>query len=101
MEASKERREQQKMEMEKKKKKDVDPMAKGREVIRESIMCDNNKGGGGGGATANHPDDILAYSRSVQKVDSSLEGLVNSGFMKIKVNPLIYMPLQLKPLYKL
>ncbi|XP_022011234.1 uncharacterized protein LOC110910968 [Helianthus annuus] len=74
MEANKERREQQQQQqiiLEKKKKKEEevvekkdDPMEKGREVIRESMMstCD-----------ASNPDDILAYSRSVQKHDSSLE----------------------------
>ncbi|KAI3521286.1 hypothetical protein L1887_10748 [Cichorium endivia] len=68
MEANKERQEQKKVEEKnKKKKEDVDPMGKAREVIRETIVCNKS------GTTANDPDDILAFSRSVQNVDSSLE----------------------------
>lgn len=68
MEANKERREQKEMEEKnKKKKEDVDQMGKAREVIRETIICNKD------GNAANDPDDILAYSRSVQNVDSSLE----------------------------
>ncbi|KAI3766313.1 hypothetical protein L2E82_16367 [Cichorium intybus] len=67
MEANKERQEEKKVEEKnKKKKEDADPMGKAREVIRETI-CNKS------GTTANDPDDILAFSRSVQNVDSSLE----------------------------
>lgn len=44
-----------------------DPIAKS--VIREAIITD----GGGGKDVAKNPDDVLVFSRSVNKVDSSLE----------------------------
>lgn len=78
MEAHKERREQ----MEKEEKKNAttgghggvaDPVVKA--VIRGCIISDDkghdDKGGHGGGAQ--HPDDVLAFSRCVHKIDSSLE----------------------------
>lgn len=78
MEANKERREQVEMKKEEKqeeKKNEVlesknhtagfDPMAK--LLIRKSIVPD----GGDRGAEA--PEDVLAFSRSVHKIDSSLE----------------------------
>lgn len=85
MEANKERREQvekkeEDEETKKKKKKNdgrpdqsatetpapagLDPTAK--TLIRESIITED----GGGGKAA---DDVLAFSRSVHKIDSSLE----------------------------
>nr|GEW41140.1 hypothetical protein [Tanacetum cinerariifolium] len=66
---------QQKDEMNKKKKsEDEDTMMK--KVIRETIIssgASNNK-------TANVPDDILAFHRTVQNIDSSLD------------NPLCHLP---------
>ncbi|KAE8056718.1 hypothetical protein FH972_013464 [Carpinus fangiana] len=77
MEANKERREQ----VEKKKVDDgrpdqsatetpapaaLDPTAK--TLIRESIITED-----GGGGKAADDDDVLAFSRSVHKIDSSLE----------------------------
>lgn len=50
-----------------------DPMAeaaKAKEVIREAIVA---KSTGETENRAQQPDDILAFSRSVHKVDSSLE----------------------------
>ncbi|XAR63721.1 hypothetical protein NMG60_11023759 [Bertholletia excelsa] len=52
-----------------------DPTAKAREVIRESLITGN----GDGTEKENHegaardPDDVLAFSRTVNKVDSSLD----------------------------
>ncbi|XP_050374517.1 uncharacterized protein LOC126792059 [Argentina anserina] len=49
-----------------------DPVAKA--VIQESIISDSSRDKGhdqkGG---AQHPDDVLAFSRCVHKIDSSLE----------------------------
>ena len=72
MEANKERREkvhQHMDEMNKKQKsEDEDTMMK--KVIRETII---SSGASNKDKTANVPDDILAFHRSVQNVDSSLE----------------------------
>ncbi|XP_041021971.1 uncharacterized protein LOC121263203 [Juglans microcarpa x Juglans regia] len=46
-----------------------DPMAK--ILIRETIVADSGGDQGDHGAEA--PDDVLAFSRSVHKIDSSLE----------------------------
>nr|XP_009780831.1 PREDICTED: uncharacterized protein LOC104229818 [Nicotiana sylvestris] len=73
MEATKERNEQ--ME----KKEEDDPMAKAREIIREAIITD---GENPNTSTTNKMkkkegaqqlDDVLVFSRTVQKRDSSLE----------------------------
>ncbi|CAN4103744.1 unnamed protein product [Withania somnifera] len=64
-----------KEKMEKKEDKD-DPMDKAREIIREAIISDgqnypnNSKKKKEG---AEEIDDVLAFSRTVQKKDSSLE----------------------------
>ncbi|KAL9377230.1 hypothetical protein Peur_031350 [Populus x canadensis] len=49
------------------------PMAK--MLIRESIVSDNSSNGNGdeeSKAGAQDPDDVLAFSRSVHKIDSSV-----------------------------
>lgn len=75
MEATKER-------MEKEHKREVTNEAGKAEdtvrgIIRESIVetrgaSDGDKEGGGGGG-ARKPEDILVFSRTVRKIDSSLE----------------------------
>ncbi|KAJ0049283.1 hypothetical protein Pint_15743 [Pistacia integerrima] len=71
MEASKERREQvqkQKVEeVERDARKTMGVGAMAKDLIRESIITqhDDDK--------AQHPDDVLVFSRSVHKIDSSLE----------------------------
>ncbi|BFG14442.1 hypothetical protein CerSpe_007160 [Prunus speciosa] len=45
-----------------------DPAAKA--IIEECIISHEGEEGGGG---AKNPDDVLAFSRSVHKIDSSLE----------------------------
>nr|XP_043623198.1 uncharacterized protein LOC122594983 [Erigeron canadensis] len=71
METNKERREQLQQEQQQKQIKEAknkkqdekeDPIIN---VIRESIVTSTKE--------ANQPDDILAFSRSVNNVDSSLE----------------------------
>ena len=83
MEANKEKRElvEKKEEIEGKKKNDgvesatgFDPMTK--ILIHKSIITDGN--GGKEGSTGDYHgaetrDDVLAFSRSVHKIDSSLE----------------------------
>ncbi|PIN00403.1 hypothetical protein CDL12_27094 [Handroanthus impetiginosus] len=76
MEAMKERKEQ----MEKEEKQNPqdggkDPMAKAREIIGEAIISKSDCGEAENekDSTANKPDDVLAYSRAVRHIDSSLE----------------------------
>lgn len=48
----------------------VDPVAK--VLIRETIISDGKTAGRGSGGVED-PEDVLVYSRSVNKIDSSLE----------------------------
>ncbi|OWM86947.1 hypothetical protein CDL15_Pgr015983 [Punica granatum] len=48
----------------------IDPAVK--VLIRETIISDG-KAGGRAGSGAEDPEDVLAFSRSVNKTDSSLE----------------------------
>ncbi|KAJ4709212.1 hypothetical protein OWV82_019040 [Melia azedarach] len=79
MEAHKERMEQEKMkagqQREAKKKLNECTAAKAtataaRELIRESIISD---GKGDHRAAAENPEDVLVFTRTVNKIDSSLE----------------------------
>lgn len=61
-------------------KKIDDPMGKARELIREAIINKNGESDdriseekGGSTSTAQNPEDVLAYSRTVHHTDSSLE----------------------------
>ncbi|KAL8104148.1 hypothetical protein AgCh_028400 [Apium graveolens] len=52
-----------------------DPMGKAKEVIRESLLItppNKQQNETERGHVAQHPDDILAFSRSVNTTDSSL-----------------------------
>lgn len=68
-----------KEEMEKKQDEKSSMGNKAREVIREAIISISDSAGDahGNDATSSHnnlkPEDVLAYSRTVQKTDSSLE----------------------------
>ncbi|XP_018438690.1 uncharacterized protein LOC108811138 [Raphanus sativus] len=44
-----------------------------RELVRESIVDGGSDGNRNGGDSARKPEDILAFSRTVRKIDSSLE----------------------------
>ncbi|ESQ50520.1 hypothetical protein EUTSA_v10023090mg [Eutrema salsugineum] len=44
-----------------------------RAIIRDSIVEGGGDGEGDGGDSARKPEDILAFSRTVRKIDSSLE----------------------------
>ena len=54
-----------------------DPMGKAKEVIRDSLVVkqddDDEKNKSKKSDVAQHSDDILAFSRSVNATDSSLE----------------------------
>ncbi|KAJ0254221.1 hypothetical protein HA466_0107570 [Hirschfeldia incana] len=44
-----------------------------REIVQESIVEGGSDGNRDGGDSARKPEDILAFSRTVRKIDSSLE----------------------------
>lgn len=44
-----------------------------RAIVRESIIEGGSDGNRDGGDSARKPEDILAFSRTVRKIDSSLE----------------------------
>lgn len=82
MEENKERREQvqkqkvEEVERDAKKKNDFDTKTMGvgamaKELIRESIITQHDDDDQDD--KAQHPDDVLDFSRSVHKIDSSLE----------------------------
>lgn len=63
---------------------EIDPMAKARQVIREAIITSSNKTIGEDEDQIHHEknnkevgtknlDDVLAFSRAVNQIDSSLE----------------------------